>query len=143
MGLQWTLPQNWTGLGRSRENSHLAARRQNPDRTIGPDICPYLPYPDADCHVTLRCNMPPSSDHRIEHSVGKPLAHPADDRVSAPPQVFRSKVYRAKQTEDWIVEPPRDRVSVMGKMVFTGPRAQQLALTFAYETFGNARFFPY
>jgi hypothetical protein len=28
-------------------------------------------------------------------------------------------------------------------MIFTGIHAQQLALTYAYEKFGNARFFPY
>jgi hypothetical protein len=91
----------------------------------------------------LRRNMSPSSNHRIELSVGEPLDHTSDDRPSAPSQVFRSKVYRATQTEDWIVEAPRDKVPTMGKKVFTGPQAQQLALTYAYETFGNARFFPY
>jgi hypothetical protein len=91
----------------------------------------------------LRRNMSPSSNLRIELSVGEPLDHTSDDRPSAPSQVFRSKVYRAMQTEDWIVEAPRDKVPTMGKKVFTGPQAQQLALTYAYETFGNARFFPY
>jgi hypothetical protein len=86
-------------------------------------------------------NMSVEPDHH-RRSVAALPDHTIDDRV-APEQVFRAKVYRAKQTEDWIVEPPRDRVADVDKMVFTGPQAQQLALTFAYETFGNARFFPY
>jgi hypothetical protein len=62
---------------------------------------------------------------------------------SAPSQVFRSRVYRAQEGDDWIVEPPRDMVSAVDKMIFTGPSAQQRALTHAFEKFGNARFFPY
>ncbi len=59
------------------------------------------------------------------------------------PQVFRSKVYRANESLGWIVEPPCNLVSKIEKMVFTGPRALHLALTYAYKTFGNVRFFPY
>ena len=55
---------------------------------------------------------------------------------------FTRKSNRAKETHDWIVEPPRDRISAVEIKVFTGPRAQQLALTYAYEEYGNARFFP-
>ena len=68
---------------------------------------------------------------------------PTGKQHATPAQVFRSKVYRAQEDHSWIVEPPRDVASSVNKIVFTGPRAQQLALTYAYETYGNARFFPY
>jgi hypothetical protein len=84
----------------------------------------------------LRRNMSPNADEHPAGLVETP-------QPSAPVQVFRSKVYRAGETHDWVVEPPRDQVAAVGKMVFTGPKAQQLALTYAYETYGNARFFPY
>jgi hypothetical protein len=91
----------------------------------------------------LHRNMTPSSDETPQSSLSAPMNHLADHHLSAPSQVFRSKVYRANEGDDWIVEPPRNMVSVVDKAVFTGPRAQHLALTYAYETFGNARFFPY
>lgn len=65
-----------------------------------------------------------------------------DDSL-APTQVFRSKVYRAEEADSWVVEPPRDKLPIEDKIIFTGPQAQKLALTYAYERFGNARFFPY
>jgi hypothetical protein len=68
----------------------------------------------------------------------------ADEERPAPAQIFRSKVYRSKDDKcGWIVEPPRNLTSTEGKMTFKGSKAQQLALTYAYEKFGNARFFPY
>lgn len=91
----------------------------------------------------LHCIMTPSSHSDPESSVPAPLDHVEDDQRSAPAQVYRSKVYPAKDVNDWIVEPPRDKVAAEGKTVFTGARAQHLALTYAYERFGNARFFPY
>jgi hypothetical protein len=85
----------------------------------------------------LRCNMTPTDDNDPTSSVPPP-ASMEDDRRSTPP-----RVYRAADVDDWIVEPPHDRASAEGKMVFTGSRAQHLALTYAHERFGNARFFPY
>jgi hypothetical protein len=61
-----------------------------------------------------------------------------EDPPPAPP-----RVYREPGMNDWIVEPPSDRASPEGKMVFKGERAQHEALTYAHEKFGNARFFPY
>lgn len=90
----------------------------------------------------LHCNMTTSSHENPESSPPPPMDQMADDDLAVLPQVFRSKVYRSVGDE-WIVEPPRNMVSGAGKMIFTGPRAQLLALTYAYETFGNARFFPY
>jgi hypothetical protein len=109
---------------------------------IGPIIFEYPP--EAGC-VMLRRNMAPSPHENLESSIPPPLVQMADDARSATsqPQAFRSKVYRAKEPDGWVVEPPRDMVSAVDKVVFTEPRAQQLALTYAYEKFGNARFFPY
>jgi hypothetical protein len=112
------------------------------NRKIGPII---FEYPPAAGCVMLRRNMAPICHENLESSIPPPLDQVADDARSATsqPQAFRSKVYRAKAPDDWVVEPPRDMVSTVNKVVFTGPRAQQLALTYAYEKFGNARFFPY
>ncbi|PPQ30369.1 hypothetical protein CCS01_19645 [Rhodopila globiformis] len=63
---------------------------------------------------------------------------PAEDPPSPPP-----RVYREPGMNDWIVEPPGNRDSPEGRMVFKGERAQHEALTYAHEKFGNARFFPY
>jgi hypothetical protein len=91
----------------------------------------------------LRRTMAVNTDDDPASPAPAPANPATDEAVSAAPQVFRSKVYRAKELHGWVVEPPRDMMSVADKRVFTGPRAQQLALTYAYETFGNARFFPY
>jgi hypothetical protein len=56
-----------------------------------------------------------------------------------------AKVYPSPESEDrWIVEapgwaprPPREPVQ------FSGPNAVNLALRYAYEEFGSARFFPF
>jgi hypothetical protein len=61
-----------------------------------------------------------------------------EDLRSEPPQV-----YRGSNTDDWIVEPPQTAATHIGRAIFTGSQAQRQALTYAYETFGNARFFPY
>jgi hypothetical protein len=53
-----------------------------------------------------------------------------------------AQVYREAGVDHWVVEAPRG-ASIEGKMAFTGPQAQQRALTYAYEKFGGARFFPY
>jgi hypothetical protein len=91
----------------------------------------------------LHRNMTPCTHEASESRLPAPPDYMVDEPRPARSQVFRSKVYRAKETHDWIVEPPRDRASAVDIKVFTGPRAQQLALTYAYEEYGNARFFPY
>jgi hypothetical protein len=91
----------------------------------------------------LHRNMTPCTHQASTSCVPAPPDHVVGEPRPARSQVFRSKVYRAKETHDWIVEPPRDRISAEDIKVFTGPRAQQLALTYAYEEYGNARFFPY
>lgn len=56
---------------------------------------------------------------------------------SEPPQV-----YCVADTQDqWVVDPPRNAPSSEGRKVFTGSQAQYLALVYAHEKFGNARFF--
>jgi hypothetical protein len=93
--------------------------------------------------VMLRCSM---TFNNLDDPSGSPpitTGSVEGDRPPSPPQVYRSKVYRDEIVNGWIVEPPRDRIQFEGKMVFTGSRAQQQALTYAYERFGNARFFPY
>ncbi len=100
-------------------------------------------YPaDASCAM-LRRTMTPTEVDDPPRPGSEPPGEVVNERRSPPPQVYRSKVYRSKEANGWIVEPPRDMASTVGKMVFTGTQAQHLALTYAYETFGNARFFPY
>jgi hypothetical protein len=91
----------------------------------------------------LQCSMATHDHDDLANSSPAATGRMEDDQHSAPPQVYRSKVYPANEGEDWIVEPPRNMLSTIDKIVFTGSRAQQLALTYAYERFGNARFFPY
>jgi hypothetical protein len=94
-------------------------------------------FPKALSHVMLRCNMT-LDDHKLPEDPPSSSAAMADDRPSTPP-----RVYRAPDVDDWIVEPPGDRASDEGTMVFKGARAQHEALTYAHAKFGNARFFPY
>jgi hypothetical protein len=56
-----------------------------------------------------------------------------------------AKVYPAPETTDrWIVEAPDTAPSPSREPVlFTGPNAVNLALRYAYEEFGSARFFPF
>jgi len=66
------------------------------------------------------------------------------DTPTPPPRVYRAD----GETELWIVDPPAQTqphtaCTQAEKVTFTGPRAQIQALRYAYETFGNARFFPY
>jgi hypothetical protein len=91
----------------------------------------------------LRCNM--TSNLHINPPSSSPVPNRQTDNREhpTPTQIYRAKVYRAKGSDGWIVEPPRDLVSSIEKTEFFGTRAQQLALTYAYEKFGNARFFPY
>jgi hypothetical protein len=58
---------------------------------------------------------------------------------SEPPQVYRV----ADTTDHWVVDPPRTWMSSEGRMIFIGSRAQYLALVYAHEKFGSARFFPF
>lgn len=50
------------------------------------------------------------------------------------------KVYRGADDEHWIVEPAPHASERDGLKVFLGC---QRALNYAYETYGNARFFPF
>ncbi|MBN8874360.1 MAG: hypothetical protein J0H67_16110 [Rhodospirillales bacterium] len=53
-------------------------------------------------------------------------------------------VYPAPDTDDaWIVEAPAEAAVPRGPVSFTGPNAVNLALRYAYEEFGSARFFPF
>jgi len=91
----------------------------------------------------LHCNMTiTSDDDPISPGPVQP-APDADDKSLPSPQVFSSKVYPSTDATGWIVEPPRDLASVEDNMIFRGPTARHEALTYAYEKFGNARFFPY
>jgi hypothetical protein len=86
----------------------------------------------------LHCNMTMDTDPDPALPLPAPPGGVADDRRSEPPLV-----YRGADADDWIVKPAEDTISGGGKMVFKGPKAQHLALTYAHERFGNARFFPY
>jgi hypothetical protein len=65
--------------------------------------------------------------------------------VEAPPRLEPAKVYQSPDSEDrWVVEAPgmpllQDRQPVL----FSGPNAMNMALQYAYEQFGSARFFPF
>ena len=124
----------WPALG-----SEAAAHRPSP---AGDSIADFLILA-ANC-VIVRRNMTQNPHDDPASSPPVPVDHVADEQRLAPAQVYRSKVYRSKDdSEGWIVEPPRNLTSTVGKMAFKGAKAQQLALTYAYEKFGNARFFPY
>ncbi len=60
---------------------------------------------------------------------------------SGPPEP--PSVYPAPSaTDQWIVEAPPGATTSEGRTkAFSGPNAQYCALTYAYEAFGNARFF--
>jgi hypothetical protein len=52
-------------------------------------------------------------------------------------------VYPAPDAADcWMVEAPA-APSAPAPMLFCGPNAQNLALRYAYEAFGCARYFPF
>ena len=54
-----------------------------------------------------------------------------------------ARVYPAPDAADcWMVEAPA-AASAAAPMLFSGPNAQKLALCYAYEAFGCARFFPF
>ncbi len=58
-----------------------------------------------------------------------------------------AKVYPATgQADCWVVESPPPRSTSQQPLPttqFTGTNARTLALRYAYETFGSARFFPF
>ena len=52
-----------------------------------------------------------------------------------------ARVYPAPDTDGcWLVEAP---ATTAAPRRFSGPNAQKLALRYAYEAFGSARFFPF
>jgi hypothetical protein len=55
-----------------------------------------------------------------------------------------ARVYPAPDSDGcWIVEAPVIAAPAREPLLFTGPNAQKLALRYAYEEFGSARFFPF
>jgi hypothetical protein len=54
-----------------------------------------------------------------------------------------ARVYPAPDAAGcWMVEAPA-AASAPAPLLFSGPNAQKLALRYAYEAFGAARFFPF
>ncbi|HLB98533.1 MAG TPA: hypothetical protein VJK90_12755 [Acetobacteraceae bacterium] len=54
-----------------------------------------------------------------------------------------ARVYPAPDTDGcWLVEAPA-AAAAGAPLRFSGPNAQKLALRYAYEAFGSARFFPF
>ena len=56
-----------------------------------------------------------------------------------------ARVYPSPDAPDrWVVEAPTQATEAARKpMTFNGPNAQRQALSYAYEAFGGARFFPF
>jgi hypothetical protein len=60
-----------------------------------------------------------------------------------------ARVYPAPDTDGcWLVEAPATAAApatavAPAPLLFSGPNAQKLALRYAYEAFGSARFFPF
>jgi hypothetical protein len=55
-----------------------------------------------------------------------------------------ARVYPAPDaTGRWVVEAPAAVARTPEPILFSGPNAQKLALRYAYEVFGRARFFPF
>jgi hypothetical protein len=68
------------------------------------------------------------------------MEHSPEGSVSADPPL----VYPSPDAADlWIVEKPLGRQSQPSLMTFKGPNALTMALRYAYEEFGSARFFPF
>ena len=61
-----------------------------------------------------------------------------EPRVREPPRVYPAP----EATGCWMVEAPA-AAAAPAPMLFSGPNAQKLALRYAYEAFGCARFFPF
>jgi len=65
--------------------------------------------------------------------------------IDAPVRTEPAKVYASPESQDrWIVEAPGQAPAPDREPVhFSGPNAVNLALRYAYEEFGSARFFPF
>jgi hypothetical protein len=65
--------------------------------------------------------------------------------LDTPSRTEPAKVYPSPESQDrWIVEAPDQAPAPERKPVhFSGPNAVNLALRYAYEEFGSARFFPF
>jgi hypothetical protein len=65
--------------------------------------------------------------------------------IDTPLRTEPAKVYPSPEVQDrWIVEAPgAARIPVREPVHFSGPNAVNLALRYAYEEFGSARFFPF
>jgi hypothetical protein len=86
----------------------------------------------------LRRNMTQNFQHDPAHTSPASVGGTEYNRCSPPPLV-----YRAADEDKWVVEPPGAIEGSGETTVFTGSRAKELALTYACERFGKARFFPY
>ncbi len=86
----------------------------------------------------LHCSMTANTGHNSAIALSASADQDVEPR-SEPPLV-----YREPDTQDhWIVEPPHGATRAEDTKVFTGSCAQLVALTYAHEKFGGARFFPY
>jgi hypothetical protein len=55
-----------------------------------------------------------------------------------------ARVYPAPDADGcWLVEAPVAAAPAPAPLLFSGPNAQKMALRYAYEAFGSARFFPF
>lgn len=68
------------------------------------------------------------------------MAHSPEGSATADPPL----VYPSPDSADlWIVERPLREQAEPSLMTFSGPNALNMALRYAYEEFGSARFFPF
>jgi hypothetical protein len=90
----------------------------------------------------LRCNKRARRGEFRENATAHdpPEQRPPDQRPTEPARVYPSP----DAPNHWVVEAPSRRTALpAAPMLFSGPNAERLALQYAYEEFGGARFFPY
>jgi hypothetical protein len=86
------------------------------------------------------CHAAPQYSCFRKHSVG---GRQTDTNAIKPRVEEPARVYPAPDaTGRWVVEAPA-AAAAPEPMLFSGPNAQKLALRYAYEAFGRARFFPF
>jgi hypothetical protein len=87
------------------------------------------------CHAAMQQRHSATTDWGSQTETDTDTIQP---RVSEP-----ARVYPAPDAADcWIVEAP-SAATRPKPLLFSGPNAQKLALRYAYEVFGSARFFPF
>jgi hypothetical protein len=85
----------------------------------------------------LRRNI--SARRGDESGDGQTDADTIQPRVQEP-----ARVYPAPDADGcWLVEAPTAAAAAPEPLLFSGPNAQKMALRYAYEAFGSARFFPF